>query len=79
MIGAIPLCEDCGECSTGAFDEGWDYAFWTSRPRFTPICDDCKTRRENDEPPEPDGEAFRGREAAAFLAEQQAAAQRLKR
>lgn len=30
------------------------------------------------EPPEPDGEVFRGGEAAAYLAEQQAAAQRLK-
>ena len=34
-------------------------------------CEDC-------EPPEPDGEAFRGGEAAAYLAEQQHAAQRLK-
>lgn len=31
-----------------------------------------------DEPPEPDGECFRGGEAAAYLADQQAAAQRLK-
>ena len=34
-------------------------------------CEDC-------EPLEPDGEAFRGGEAAAYLSEQQAAAQRLK-
>lgn len=34
-------------------------------------CEDC-------EPGEPDGEAFRGGEAAAFTSEQQAAAQRLK-
>lgn len=42
-----------------------------------PLCDceDCIDR----EPPEPDGEAFRGGEAAGYLAEQQAAAQRLKR
>ena len=30
------------------------------------------------EPPEPDGETFRGGEAAGFASEQQAAAQRLK-
>ena len=34
-------------------------------------CEDC-------EPPEPDGEAFRGGEAAAYEAEQMHAAQRLK-
>jgi len=33
---------------------------------------------EDSEPPEPDGEAFRGREAADYLAEQQEAARRLK-
>lgn len=40
-------------------------------------CVFCGTEREY-EPPEPDGEAFRGGEAAAFLAEQQEAARRLK-
>ena len=41
----------------------------------------CKACRDRDaaEPPEPDGEAFRGGEAAGYLAEQQAAAMRLKR
>lgn len=36
------------------------------------------SQRTTREPPEPDGEAFRGGEAAAYLAEQQDAARRLK-
>ncbi len=71
-------CADCGEPATMDWDEGPDYAFWTSEPRRTPICDDCWEKRDNREPPEPDGEAFRGGEAAAYQAEQMAAAQRLK-
>ena len=59
----------CGEPATTTFDEGEDYAFWTRQPRYTLVCWDCFTRRENAEPPEPDGEAFRGTEAAAYHAE----------
>lgn len=68
----------CGEPATTFFDEGYDYWFWTNQPRLTPVCAECKTRRENREPPDPDGEDFRGGEAAAYRAEQQQRAQRLK-
>ena len=71
-------CEDCGEPATRRWDEGADYAFWTRQPRYTPVCEACWTRRDNREPPEPDGEAFRGGESAAYLAEQQDRARRLK-
>lgn len=70
-------CE-CGEPATRTFDEGPDFAFWTRQPRHTPVCAECFTERDNAEPPEPDGEAFRGGEAAAFAAEQQEQARKLK-
>lgn len=41
-------------------------------------CKDCRDWRENREPDDADGEAFRGGEAAAYEREQQVAAQRLK-
>ena len=69
---------DCGEPATQTWDEGQDYAFWTRQPRHTPVCDECWTKRDNYEPPEPDGEAFRGNEAAAYQAEQLEAARRMK-
>lgn len=60
------------------WDEGADYAFWTGQPRHNPVCADCFREKDNREPPEPDGEAFRGGEAAAYAAEQAFQAQRLK-
>jgi hypothetical protein len=43
-------------------------------------CDDCdeKLRAENYDPPDPDGEDFRGGEAAGYLWEQMEAARKLK-
>jgi hypothetical protein len=70
-------CE-CGEPATQTFDEGEEYALWTRQPRLTPVCAECFTRKDNAEPPEPDGEAFRGGEAAAYQAEQMHKARRLK-
>lgn len=43
-----------------------------------PLATKCASYCEDCEPPEPDGEDFRGGEAAGYGAEQQAAAQRLK-
>jgi hypothetical protein len=45
--------------------------------RECPACGD-ETVKADIEPPEPDGEAFRGGEAAAYEREQMSAAQRLK-
>lgn len=73
----MTMCE-CGEDATRLWDEGGDYAFWTGQPRYTPVCDACYEVKENYEPPDPDGECFRGGEAAAFAAEQAAAYRRLK-
>ena len=70
-------CE-CGSLATRTFDEGADYAFWTGQPRHTSVCDECFTRKDNTQPPDPDSEALRGGEAAAYLAEQQEQAGRLK-
>jgi hypothetical protein len=80
MMHNAPITGDCecGEPATKWWDEGEDYAFWTRQPRYTPVCADCWTRNDNREPPEPDGEAFRGGEAAAYQAEQCAQWQKLK-
>lgn len=78
-MALIPATDcECGERATREWDEGPDYAFWTSQPRYTPVCGECYIRRDNYEPPEPDGEAFRGNEAAAYQAEQMEKARRLK-
>lgn len=69
-------CNECGEPATCEWDEGADYAYWTNGERFTPVCADCWTVRDNEEPPEPDGEAFRGGEAAAFNRDEMARIQR---
>ena len=61
-------CAYCGETFDPCAEEG-----------MTRFCkDDCHEcfLRANYEPPEPDGEAFRGGEAAAFEAETQARIQR---
>lgn len=47
----------------------------TGGPCTDPDCEKCWPDRE---PPEPDGECFRGTEYASALAEQQAQAKRLK-
>lgn len=62
-----------------------------ARKRLCAMCDDTTTHNPCErcgadtdpwpidaEPPEPDGEAFRGREASGHLAEQQAQHQRVK-
>lgn len=67
-------CDDCGELATTV---GKEYT-WHDRYYLVPLCAVCLTRRENREPPEPDGEAFRGGEAAAYENEQMARWQRLK-
>lgn len=79
------LCEDCasavcecGEPATLRWDEGADFAFWTGEPRYRHVCSDCFNDLDNAEPPEPDGEAFRGNEAAAYAREQMDAARKLK-
>lgn len=69
---------DCGEPATTTWDEGPDFAFWTGQPRHTPVCEECWMRRDNYEPPDPDGEAFRGGEAGAYQLEQMRKAYRLK-
>lgn len=56
-----------------------DEQFWLGKSATEgPLCADCKVKRENAEPADPDGECFRGVEAAAFEAEQMAAERRLK-
>ena len=69
---------DCGEPATTTWDEGSEYAFWTQRPRYTPVCAECWAKRDNYDSPDPDGEAFRGGEAAAYLAERCHQARRVK-
>lgn len=74
----MPPCEECGELGSMLWDEGFDYAFWTGQPRRIWLCPECYHAKDNREPPDPDGEAFRGGEAAAYQAEQMAAARRLR-
>lgn len=71
------LCDRCGEPSTRTYDHGADHGFWLGW-RLEPVCDECYRYLDNREPPDPDGEAFRGHEAAAFQNEQLHAARRLK-
>lgn len=68
------LCVDCGEPATTT-------AKYYSGPDTyvnEPVCLDCWRTRDNYEPPDADGESFRGGEAAAFQAEQADVARRLK-
>ncbi len=71
-------CEDCGDIASSLWANGSDEVFWTGCERYVPLCDACWTKRDNYDPPDPDGEAFRGGEATAYMQEQQAAARRLK-
>lgn len=67
-------CVDCGERATTLAKN------YTGPESYTPVkvCDDCNEKRDNYEPPDADGEAFRGGEAAAFQAEQAQATWRMK-
>ena len=59
--------------------DGWAVWMRFVKPEHWPAtCVQCWRDADNYEPPEPDGECFRGGEAAAFLAEQQAEWQRVK-
>lgn len=79
-------CVDCGYL--GESDDApivlreWRHSdeevFWMRVPRTILLCDEHWQRRDNAEPPDPDGEAFRGNECAAYQAEQMHQAQRLK-
>ena len=61
------LCDVCfEEEATTFFDRGADFQYWTGQPRRQPVCEACKSKLENRAPQEPDGEAFRGGEAAAY-------------
>jgi hypothetical protein len=84
MTGPLPSrdCRDCEEpipdTETAFYWEtSEDEQFWLHSPKtHGPVCEACWVRRDNLEPPDPDGEDFRGGEAAAFLAESQARIQR---
>jgi hypothetical protein len=75
-------CLDCGESiqeTETAFywETSEDEQFWINAPKTEgPVCEACWTVRDNREPPEPDGEAFRGGEAAAYERDEMARIQR---
>jgi hypothetical protein len=79
---SMDICIDCYEQIEGTrhyIPTPLDEQFWTgASPMTGPLCEGCKGKRDNYEPPEPDGEAFRGGEAAAYQAEQMERARRLK-
>jgi hypothetical protein len=66
VANACDTFHDQGDC-TGeglhAIRDPWGFAYMH-------LCDPCKRRLDNYEPPDPDGEAFRGGEAAAYENEQ---------
>lgn len=75
-------CIDCGEdilqTETAFFWEtSEDEQFWMHAPKTEgPVCEACWVKRDNREPGDPDGEAFRGGEAAAFQRDELARIQR---
>ena len=75
----MALCEHCGEHEAVYLAQqhprydGW--AAWMGY-RYPALCQACWTEADNAEPGEPDGEAFRGGEAAAYEAEEMARVQR---
>ncbi len=82
-----PISRECIDCTEVIpetetayyWETSEEEQFWVNAPKTEgPMCDACWTKRDNREPPEPDGEAFRGGEAAAFQAEQLEQARRLK-
>ncbi len=78
----VRVCMDCEEdipeTETAFYWEtSEDEQFWLRKPATEgPVCEACWNKRDNREPPDPDGEAFRGGEAAAYQAEQMARIQR---
>lgn len=86
MDGPLPSreCMDCSEpipdTETAFYWEtSEDEQFWINAPKTEgPLCEACWLVRDNREGPEPNGEDFRGGEAAAYRAEQSHAAQRVK-
>lgn len=69
------ICELCGEEDRPVFR--WATVDpWGREWNPVQLCQPCIDREENREPPEPDGEAFRGTEAAEYEREQMAAIQR---
>lgn len=43
-------CEDCCEAKAlTTWDEGLDFALWTGRMRYTPLCVDCWLKRDRAE------------------------------
>lgn len=79
---AAAVCAECEEFIPDTetryyLPEDEDRRFWMNLPAILgPLCERCYDRRVNDEPPDPDGEAFRGGEAASYEADQQARIQR---
>ena len=80
--GRCCICgEDCDEqdydarTRTSTHRECLDPDVWCLR-HGKPLATKCASYCEDCEPPEPDGEAFRGGEAAAYEAEQMARIQR---
>lgn len=76
-------CYDCTEWgedrhAVARWDNREVHYYLPHEPEWLDLCAEHFSKRDNYEPPDPDGEAFRGGEAAAFAAEQMAAAQRLK-
>lgn len=71
-------CELCGEEARPVF--GWAKVDPWGQKAHQDIhaCQPCIDRQENQEPAEPDGESFRGGEAAAYDRERMAEAQSLK-
>lgn len=85
QVIAAPLVRVCLDCEEDIhetetafyWETSEDEQFWINAPKTEcPVCEACWIRRDNREPPEPDGEAFRGGEAAAYEAEQMARIQR---
>lgn len=83
------ICYDCAEYGHDVNEDEpreatqrWDNRevhYWIrSEPEWLNLCDCHYAKRDNAEPDDPDGEAFRGGEAAAYQAEQMTQAQRLK-
>ncbi len=71
----------CFDCDEEVGVRYWTFSaeerqFTMGLPVQALLCYSCWRKRDNYEPPEPDGEAFRGGEAAAFEAETQARIQR---
>jgi hypothetical protein len=78
LRGCLDCGEDIPETETAFYWEtSAEEQFWMNAEKTQgPLCEDCWNKRDNREPPDPDGEDYRGGEAAAALAESQARIQR---